>query len=312
MDPLTPTEVKALKNEAKALKKQKGWSQSVVLDHLAAKHGYRNWSLLQKHAQKQEDPTRPAQAIRKERLRDNLKLITLPTIRCEVDETAYLVYRCPECREVHTHEATMNTFGSGDGIDFPPCRKTQSLVVFELRETLDPISVGSLPQEVMQHYTPMGGDESAIDWFTSTHDRAVDSSPLSKESSSGFLWPTYDGVYDIHTVLCEHFPELDEEHMFTLAEDLDMEGPWVTADFMRAQDIDDLLEGEKQMLIENNEGMKATEEVIPNCASGGCQDKAHPDWFPYCEHCGPELMPSALNGDWDDLIDYNSDPNRNF
>lgn len=49
-DPLTTSQVDNLKRAAKKLARQEGIPHSRALDRLANQRGYKNWSLLQKHA----------------------------------------------------------------------------------------------------------------------------------------------------------------------------------------------------------------------------------------------------------------------
>lgn len=54
-DPLTTSQVELLKRAAKKLARQEGIIHSSALDRLANERGYKNWSLLRKHAV--PDPT---------------------------------------------------------------------------------------------------------------------------------------------------------------------------------------------------------------------------------------------------------------
>ena len=252
----SPSEVSALKRQAKVFKKKASCSLSHAQQYVARVNGYDNWSLLQKHALKKDDPRRPARIFMTEDLTKGIKVQNIRAIRSAPDGNSTdanpgsLYYRCPFCHEVHTQDASTEMFGSGDGISMPTCMTTEDRTFLYINECLEPAWAGHLPPEVLAGYAPLRGDDHIFAWFGRHHESAIERSPY-ETKEGGYIYPTMDGANDIHDVLCGAFDEVDEEHLFRLAEIMDENGgPWLTSEFMVAQEMDLIIDFYEREYIE--------------------------------------------------------------
>lgn len=238
----SPCEVKALNRYAKKRSKLFSLPLLQCLDDIAKKKGYSNWSLLKKHSLKENDPMRPATLLDEESVH-GFKIISIPTIRCAPggqstkENPGELVYRCPLCSRVHTHEVQNEWFGSGDGFSSPPCVTEEDKVVLDLVETLEPVWAGDIPPEYLKDYTPLRGRAHILAWFVHAHELAVNSSPY-ETREGGYQFPIIEDTYDIHETLYYKFEDEDEDLLLELAEELMDEGPWLTSQFCKAREYD--------------------------------------------------------------------------
>ena len=247
MHRFVPREVQALKKQAKRLKQLLDCSHSHALDKVAQQNGYTNWSLLQKHAAEKDSRKDPARVLGVSTTPGGMRVIRVAAIRYAPDlymdrhDPGQLIFRCPECGDVHYHGAVDWYLGAGDGDRIPHCLNQDAKYHFDLVEVLEPAFAGFLPQRILKHFAPPTADDHIKNWFVSRHTPAVDRSPWNGREG-GYVYPTYEGADDIHVVLCEAFPSLDEDRLFEIAEELDEGGPWITDAFLRILDDEAMAE----------------------------------------------------------------------
>ncbi|WP_419784979.1 glyoxalase superfamily protein [Pseudodesulfovibrio sp.] len=247
MHRFVPREIEALKKQAKKLKKQLGCSHSHALDVIAQQNGYNKWSLLQKHSVAKDSRKDPARVFGVDAPPGRKRIIRVAAIRYATVEDLLrrhpgeLVFRCPECKKIHSHGAVDWYLGAGDGPTTPHCLNQDVDYLFDLVEVLEPAFAGFLPKRILKHFAPPTADDHIKTWFVSKHTPAVDRSPWDGREG-GYQYPTYDGAYDIHAVLCEAFPTVEEDTLFEIAEKLSEDGPWITDAFLRTLEEDAMSE----------------------------------------------------------------------
>jgi len=241
MNRFSSQEISTLKKRAKAIKKAAGCSHAEALDKVARENDWDNWSLLQKHALKDTGALRPAHVFEDRVQPSGTRLIKVAVVRYrplrdeDPGKPGQLVFRCPECGEIHYHGAVDHYLGAGDGDRVPHCANRPANYVFDLVEVEKTSFAGDLPKKILRHVKPPVNPERIKDWFASTHTLAVDRSPW-EGREGGYQYPLYEYPFEIQAILHEEFPNVDEEALFGIAEDLFEEGPWIEASFLDALD----------------------------------------------------------------------------